>query len=385
MPLAKTGTSLKIIGRNEDIVDKLDSNKVYQIVYSRHEGIYKVQEVENFERPKKIYGDIEIIKRLVIESSKENTINRSYVFNGEKGNGKTLAIKEIAVSLNKPILILDQNYFSDDDFINFITNSVFQDTVLMIDEYEKIIDVDVTPNFLKFLDGIYNTNFIVLLSANSVHLNKYINNRTSRVLYKFDYNNCSYELIKEILDDQLKDKSKYEIVLNTLLERSPVNVDQVLSFINQVNNIDVDTSVIARYINISDKSLEKYATIHLKLSQDEDFRNMFDINVYVSPKKQIINKNIIVEDINLSYRDYKMLLEYVNFEKSKFNKENFELTYQAYREIITNLHTITRLEVTSFNIQDDIKTANIDFKIMFSDKSDNDNFLFFENVPCLIH
>src|SRR5688572_25550345 len=124
-----------------DVTDNVDLLPVgvYSIGMSMR-GIYLDRTGDDFQFGYKIYGkDTSFINR-VVRTVHHTPGNLGVLLNGVKGTGKTVTAKQIANSLNMPVILMTTNH--GDNFLGafgeFINANIKQDVCLFFDEFEKV-------------------------------------------------------------------------------------------------------------------------------------------------------------------------------------------------------------------------------------------------------
>lgn len=311
----------KLQGVEYDLVP----GSIYHIKHNAKVNQYYLEEIEKYQLPEKIYGNREEFVKNLLNIYDIRQKNTGVQFYGQKGNGKTLLMKKIALDSNLPILILTENFFLDNDFISFITDPGFYRCVLIFDEYEKILKESGSrtenPLFLQFLDGVFKTNFLILLSSNSQHMPTYIEGRTSRILFAIDFTKPPKNIFHEILDDMLEDKSKMEEIKKIVIRFEQINIDQFIDFIKLVNIIkDQRPSEIIKIMNIQVNESNGYMQLK-EGSRIIDFLiKSPNINNHINDKKDNNLINIFIKFQDHVYVDRENV---IMLEKEDYSTEEY--------------------------------------------------------------
>ena len=177
---------------------------IYTVAYSPMIGFF-LQKKPNFTVPEKIYGNTAHIDRWI---KVQNNVDKNLgiLLSGIKGGGKTLDAKLFCLRSKRPVIIIDTP-MTDSAFFSFLQNPAFRGAILFFDEFEKVYKSKEAQNsLLTLFDGVYNTKFTFLLTINQPNISEYFFNRPSRIKYVKEYNNISYDTIKEICNDKLENK-----------------------------------------------------------------------------------------------------------------------------------------------------------------------------------
>lgn len=152
--------------------------------------------------PSKVYKserDVAFVKTVMDAYTKTGNSTTGVLLCGEKGTGKTMMSKILALESGLPIVIIEEDYPSQ-NLVRFFKEFETEVCILM-DEVEKNHS---TRRMLGFLDGVHKTSRkLVLMTCNNIgDVSEYFVDRASRVRYLRDYS-MSENLV--YIDDLLKD------------------------------------------------------------------------------------------------------------------------------------------------------------------------------------
>lgn len=212
---------------------------IYTFSYNRQK--YHVEATysgKSFKMPSRLYGVDRVFIKNVIKRFESGSKNMGILLNGYKGSGKSLTAKLICNEINLPILVLGE-HLSGEDIQEFCL-ALTQDCVIFLDEYEKVFGS--SDKLLSLMDGALNlpVKILFLLTSNELEINESMINRPSRIYYIKQFESISDELIEEILFDLLSDKSRMDAVKEMISEFQECTIDNVITFINEVNFADND-------------------------------------------------------------------------------------------------------------------------------------------------
>ncbi len=207
----------------------LDAN-----IYVPEPTIFGVNLVKTFDRfnfDYKVYGVESAFINRVVKTYKFSTDNLGILLNGYKGTGKTVTAKLICNALNLPVIILKT---TDNGVIEFI-NSIRQDIVIFIDEYEKVFSQG--SSLLTIMDGVETSEFrrVFILTTNSLSIENNLIDRPSRIRYLKRYENIEPSVIKEVVDDLLVNKEHEVDTINYICSLALVTIDIIKAVIIEVN------------------------------------------------------------------------------------------------------------------------------------------------------
>ena len=219
---------------------------------------YRLEYVaDSFELPKKIYGNPkDLVSRYIKRWKNRNENNMGIVFQGDKGSGKTLCAKYMCNLLKAPIIMITEGC-DDEAFLAFISHPAFHDSVILIDEFEKLYDQSqkndsglpsVNP-LLSLMDGVHQSRFLFMLTCNG-EINEFLVNRPGRVRYQRSFNAVTQEEADEIIEDLLENKEHAEELYDVIDEIGNMNVDTLLKLVDDVNLFNQPPSECVKFFNI---------------------------------------------------------------------------------------------------------------------------------------
>lgn len=261
----KIGSKFQLFNAPVTILEKLPAG-AYLVQFHPLEG-YSLIETEKFtDTVGKLYGNHpQKINRIIRKFSQSNE-PLGAMFTGDKGMGKSVAVREIAYrvinEMELPVIIVNKNTPGLVDFLDTIEQAVF-----IFDEFEKVFPLEDNeetdlPNqdqFLNFFDGLSTTKRLYLLTANDDDdLSDYLINRPGRFHYhiQFDYPNA--DAVREYLQDNAPQASLEEIekVVDFSL-KTKVNYDHLRA--------------IAEEFSFSNKFHEFIEDLNIKNSENVEF------------------------------------------------------------------------------------------------------------------
>ena len=231
---------------------------VYRIVDETLSTPMHLEDFTDFVLPEKIYGEqLDYITNKTIKAF--HTLGKSVgvLLSGLKGTGKSLQLKHIALNSDMPVLIVDVP-ISGNNLIGFL-EKVPTSCVIVFDEFEKVYNsCEYQNSILPMLDGLSSTPHIYVLTVNG-QVSEFLMDRPSRIRYAKEYTGLSVDLIKSVAEDLLEDKSKVEEVMNFICILDDVNMDTLVSFIQDVNMFPEENAVqIARTFNVENPMTTRF-------------------------------------------------------------------------------------------------------------------------------
>jgi len=201
------------------------------ICYDDRKGFYLEKMDNKFDFQHKIYGvESELINR--VKKTYVNTNrNLGILLNGVKGTGKTVTSKLIANEIGIPVLVVQHAYVGLVDFIN----SIKQDVIIFIDEYEKIFEERHT--LLTIMDGVLSNEYrkFFILTTNETYINDNLLQRPGRIRYFKTFGNLKPNVVNEIVDDFLVHKHLKKDVVRFVSSLELITIDIVKSIVEEVN------------------------------------------------------------------------------------------------------------------------------------------------------
>lgn len=157
--------------------------------------------------------------------------NLGVIFNGLKGTGKTIAAKQLCNRLGLPTIVVSKPV---DGLLEFIQALNFEAAVL-IDEAEKTFDEE-SEILLKMIDGVYNhRRKLYILTTNELTLDDNLIGRPGRIRYVKQFGNLELDVINEVIEDTLEDKSLADGLIRLVNSLEISTIDILKSLIEECN------------------------------------------------------------------------------------------------------------------------------------------------------
>jgi hypothetical protein len=353
--IIKNGSTISLADV-ESVESKLPIG-TYNLVYIPLMG-FRLQQVEDFKIPDKIYGDMSVIDRS-ITVYKHRERNFGLLLSGLRGAGKSLLMKKLALELHQPVIILNDSFEQQsDELIKFLTDPALGDCTILFDEFEKKFKVDdVTP--LTLLDGPYNTHHFFILTVNNTRINENLTNRPGRIYYHLTYSGLDDATIREVGEDRLNNKEWVNELVNCCEDIRNLSFDMLISIINDVNLFNQSPKECIKLFGF-DCSDGAFVKVHQILPSGT--KDVTPQSVWMNPTE----KYIWVEDVTYllndgSERETDLRLDLskmVKISKSKYRLQ-FELTANRVEDE-------DRKNFTKQNLEFEITTnPNRDVKFIF--------------------
>lgn len=243
----KTGNTFKVApGDSVDIRDELPAGN-YVLKVNPMTGFF-LEIADSFQMPSKIYGDCLKNCDRILNTFRSRDGNTGVMLVGEKGSGKTLLARQVAMTSAMPTIIINTD-FSGDEFNSFLS-SITQPTIILFDEFEKVYSVKDQEKILTLLDGTYQSKKLFLMTSNSKwSLDTNLKNRPGRIFYLLEFEGLGEEFIRQFCLDRLEDKSRVDEVVKISTLFDEFNFDMLNSFVEEINRYGDDASELVRILN----------------------------------------------------------------------------------------------------------------------------------------
>lgn len=268
----------------------------------------------------------------------EGQKNLGVIFNGLKGTGKTIAAKVLSNKMGIPVVIVNAPY---EGLQNFIQSLMFE-CVVLIDEAEKTFKND-GEVLLKMIDGVYNEKRkLYLLTTNNLYLDANLLGRPGRIRYIKQFGNLTSTAVNDYIKDNLKDKSKRDVVLKTVDTLEISTIDILKAIVDEVN-IHGDMSEHS-LLNIPKA---RYKIDIIKFT-GMDLKRKSELKEFL--EKNVPAKMAIKEWLNKKWRDVDGMEEdYQDMLDEKFNMNSWVMqiasnTPVLYKGLQTNAGEIVEEE-----------------------------------------
>lgn len=220
-------------------VARLEGGKVYSFRIDSDFGPYLEENVaHSFDLPKKLYGNLtQRANRVLASYRKQGSGRMAVAAIGQKGSGKTLLAKKIAVDSGLPIIVVA--FAAPPTLVDSFLESVGPH-VLFLDEFEKTFEKeDLQNQFLSVLDGTSGSSRLTIITANDKRkLADYFLMRPGRIRFLYTYEGLERQFILEYLDDVLRAPEEYrtEILERCESLRQDLNFDILRVLVEEAND-----------------------------------------------------------------------------------------------------------------------------------------------------
>ena len=223
----------------------------YTVKQNPMTGAYFLEHIEDFNSPSKIYGDCLKNTDRVIQTFLSRPNGTGVMLTGEKGSGKTLLTKNIAIELAKqdiPTIVINAPLHGD-QFNTFI-QTITQPCAVLFDEFEKTYDREQQESILTLLDGVFPTKKLFMLTTNDKYrVDYHMRNRPGRIFYMLDFKGLDGNFITEYCEDNLKNKTHIDKIVNISTLFAEFNFDMLKALVEEMNRYDETPQEALRMLN----------------------------------------------------------------------------------------------------------------------------------------
>jgi hypothetical protein len=222
----------------------------YTIKQDPRENFY-FEEIETFEIKGKVYGDTLKNMTRIMHSFHDRTASTGVLLTGEKGSGKTLLAKALAIECAKmeiPCIVINTAWHGEK--FNTLIQGIQQPCMILFDEFEKVYDRDHQPAVLTLLDGVFPSKKLFVLTCNDKwRIDEHMRNRPGRIFYLLDFRGLDIEFITEYCEENLNDKSQIENVCRISSMFAEFNFDMLKALVEEMNRFNETAQEAMKMLN----------------------------------------------------------------------------------------------------------------------------------------
>ena len=260
---------------------------------------FYLEQVDAFEIKGKLYGKTTRHAERILNTFKDRGISTGVMLTGEKGSGKTLLTKKIALQAAAegiPTILINQPWCGD-AFNSFI-QTIEQPCVVLFDEFEKVYDKDEQEAILTLLDGVYPSKKLFLLTCNDKwRVDHHMRNRPGRIFYMIDFKGLDVEFVREYCEDNLLNKDHINAVCNISTIFGQFNFDMLKAMVEDMNRYGETPQEVITILNAKPE-FSSEVNFEVNLQIDGLDVELTDLG------RKTWNGNPLTEEIEINFKDY---------------------------------------------------------------------------------
>lgn len=287
---------------------------------------------DKFEFPYKLY-DLQNNFLMHLKKTYDSTTgNLGILFNGTRGTGKTVTAKQFANMLNLPIIIVKSMGDNNSTLMSYFASFNF-DCIFFFDEFEKQFD-DGDCSILQFMDGVFSSNCrrVFLLTTNSLKINENLLSRPSRIRYVREFGNLEESVVREYLEDNLKDQECIEDVIAYVDTLTISTIDILKTIVEEINIHGIDKFLeIKKFFNVKTATFD-YRLIRANIEVESiKSRGDYTIDDFLKEKTEWENRFEMKQEMEKEValiKDEKKRADYIKqWHKSHERRAYFDWDY----------------------------------------------------------
>jgi hypothetical protein len=223
----------------------------YTVKFDKMANCFYLEQIEDFEIKGKVYGDTRRNAERILATFNDRTASTGVMLNGEKGSGKTLLAKMLAVNAAEegvPTIVINAPWCGEE--FNGFMQMIEQPTVILFDEFEKVYDNDDQEKMLTLLDGVYPSKKLFVLTCNDKwRVNSHMRNRPGRIFYMMDFKGLEQDFIIEYCEDNLKAKEHIQAICRIATLFDQFNFDMLKALVEEMNRYNETPQEAMKMLN----------------------------------------------------------------------------------------------------------------------------------------
>lgn len=251
----KSGNTFRVSTKEAmDLHDMLPAGN-YVVKEMPMDGPLYLEHIESFEIKGKRYGDLDKNTDRILNTFMDRTASTGVMLAGEKGSGKSLLAKNLAIEgakrLGIPCIVINAPWVGDK--FNAFMQMIEQPCMVLFDEFEKVYDSDDQEKALTLLDGVFPSKKLFVLTCNDKwRVDQHMRNRPGRLYYMLDYKGLDANFIIEYCNDNLKKAllKHTEKLCQIASLFAQFNFDMLKATVEEMNRYDEAPEDALRMLNV---------------------------------------------------------------------------------------------------------------------------------------
>ena len=251
MSFLKSGNTFRVTSKEElNLHDTLPVG-TYVVKFNSMQGCFYLERIDDFTLPSKLYGDTNRHAERILNTFLDRPAGTGVILNGEKGSGKTLLSKKIAVQAAAQgisTILVNTPHFGD-TFNNFLQD-IEVPVVVLFDEFEKVYDDSAQEAVLTLLDGVFPSQKLYVITCNDKYrIDSHMRNRPGRIYYMLDFTGLDADFIREYCVDCLLNQSHTDTVCKIATLFSQFNFDMLKAMVEEMNRYGESPQQVMQMLN----------------------------------------------------------------------------------------------------------------------------------------
>jgi len=251
----KSGNTFRVSTKEAmDLHEKLPAGN-YVVKEMPMDGPLYLEHIESFEIKGKRYGDLDKNTDRILNTFMDRTASTGVMLAGEKGSGKSLLAKNLAIEgakrLDIPTIVINAPWVGDK--FNAFMQTIEQPCIVLFDEFEKVYNSDDQEQALTLLDGVFPSKKLFVLTCNDKwRIDQHMRNRPGRLFYMIDYKGLDAAFITEYCMDNLKAELKKhtEKLCQIAALFAQFNFDMLKATVEEMNRYNETPEDALRMLNV---------------------------------------------------------------------------------------------------------------------------------------